>query len=185
MNYGEKILKVLDECIDFVKYGKCLSEETANAYLVYLKNTFDSLKERNNNTEMDLKSQKKLVQKINTLRVQKELEDSKKSKNYFEDKDLEYFGREVEKLLRHPENIVFKDENDNIIEKDITQTDINNFKLCYSNYYSRLADKTDSVDHDLRNKVLWVGKDTKKDLSKKGDSYSLTTKLKNETNPES
>lgn len=87
--------------------------------------------------------------------------------------------------MRHPENIVFKDENDNIIEKDITQTDINNFKLCYSNYYSRLADKTDSVDHDLRNKVLWVGKDTKKDLSKKGDSYSLTTKLKNETNPES
>ena len=185
MNYGEKILNVLNECIDFIKYGKCLDEETANRYLVYLKNTFDQLKNQNNGIEIDLKNQKKLIQKINTLRVQKELETDGMDKNYFEDKDLEYFSAGVNKLLAQPENIVFTDEDGNRIEKTLSKTDKNNFKLCFDNYYKRLADNSTSEDHDLRNKVLWTGKDTKKDLSKKGDSYSLTIKLKNETNPES
>lgn len=169
--------QLLEDIEDFLNYGpQVLSEEEANAYLDFLKASFDQLKQRNDGKDFDLKSRKDITQGLNTIRVQHEIKRLRKNTDYFEGKDLQAFASEVEKLLKHPENIVFHknaNSNEGLEKKELSKKDKENFETCYKNYYQRLASLDTCTDHDLRRKVGWKWKDTEKDLSKmKKGSYS-------------
>ncbi len=169
--------QLLEDIEDFLNYGpQVLSEEEANAYLDFLKTSFDQLKQRNNGKDLDFKSRKDIAQELNDIRVQHEIKRLKKNTDYFEGKDLQAFASEIEKLLKHPENIVFHknaDPTETSVEKKLSKKDRENFETCYKNYYQRLAFLDMCTDHDLRRKVNWKWKDTEKDLSKmKKSSYS-------------
>lgn len=91
--------ELLQETKDYFLYGECLQEETAESYLKYLKDNWESFDLEQTGTALDAE-----LDSINTNRFNEQLKDLEKKEDYFEGSSFEEFKRGFqEKLQRNTE----------------------------------------------------------------------------------
>lgn len=141
----------LNELVDFCRYGYCLEEETAKAYLEFLVDAINKVKSQKGSKVAD-----KNLDKINTNRFNSELRrDPELVDGYFEDgkgtlSEFEnLFARAFQQL---------KSETDEDEKRKIPQEWIKWLQDAFNNYVSRFEKRTAGINTDFADRVDWTDK---------------------------
>lgn len=141
--------KVLNELLDFCKYGYCLEEETAKEYLKFLVNGIKNISNKYKTVSADS------AHKINNKRFEDERARNKKIKDdYFES----FSGKEG--TLSEFEDMFnqLKMEKDDKGKRKIPQEWITWIQSTFNDYVCRFDKRDSSIKADFADEVNWKDK---------------------------
>lgn len=148
----KKYKKLLEELKDFCKYGYCLEEETARAYLKFLIDALCLLKDKYGDKAVENTENHS---KVNSSRFQKERKrlSDKANTDYFEKQTLADFEKDFEKMFNQLKTQRTLDGKRRISTKWIEW-----IQDTFNNYVARFEKRSPEISTDFRNQVDWKNK---------------------------
>lgn len=144
--------KVLNELLDFCKYGYCLEEETAKTYMQFL---VDALVKIEKSRGKKAAANEENHSKVNNNRFAGERDrlGNRAGDDYFEGKSLGEFEKDFEKIFNQLKTQHTLDDKRKIPAEWIVW-----IQDTFNNYVARFEKRNTKIDTDFRNQVDWKDK---------------------------
>jgi len=144
--------KVLNEFLDFCKYGYCLEEETARTYMLFL---VDALVKIERGRGKKVVANEENHSKVNNNRFTRERRrlGNQAEDDYFEGKSLGEFEKEFEKIF---DQLKIQHTLDG--KRKIPTEWIGWIQDTFNNYVARFEKRNPKTNTDFRNQVGWKDK---------------------------